>query len=63
MLKRVKALRLELGLTRAEVSELTGINSKVIQDIENKKDYDTRVSNIRKLALLYGCSMEELVEG
>lgn len=55
----VKDLRKQAGLTLAEVGKAIGVGTSAVGNYECGKNRP-RLANLRKLAQLYGVSMEEL---
>jgi len=55
----LKRKRLEKGLSQTELTMLTGIASRIISDIENKKQYPYPAWK-RSLSEALGCEEEEL---
>jgi len=61
----IKNIRESKGLSRKEVSELSGINFRSLQDYEqgHKNIASAKGETLYKLSLTLGCSMEEIVVG
>lgn len=53
--------RAKAGLTQAELAKQAGIPQSVISDIENGKTTNPRVGTLRKLADLFGCTIDDLL--
>ena len=60
----LKDIRESKGLTRKELSELSGINFRSLQDYEqgHKNITSAKGETLYRLSVALGCSMEELVE-
>ena len=61
----LRSIREAKGLSRKEVSELSGINFRSLQDYEqgHKNIASAKGETLYKLSMTLGCSMEELVTG
>ncbi len=61
---KLKELRKSRNLTQAQLAELSGVNSRQIQRIENGESDISNVTlkNAHALAKALGVSMEELLE-
>ena len=62
MLKEIRELK---GLSRKEVSEISGINFRSLQDYEqgHKNIASAKGETLYRLSLTLGCTMEELIQG
>ena len=58
----LEARRKALGLSRKEVSDTTGISEVSVWQYE-KGNYKPKYFVALRLAKLYGCSVEEIMEG
>ena len=52
----------ENGYSKADVSRLSGIPYTTIDGIFKKGDENTKLSTLKKLAKLMGCSLDELAD-
>ena len=61
---RLAALRKASGWTQSQLAERTGISYRAIQQYEQgKKDINKAAAEtVRKLALVFGCKMEDIME-
>lgn len=60
---RVKQLRLDAGLTQAEVASRVGVTKSAITQLEKGQIRDPKPVHLMKLARLFGLSAEDLVFG
>ena len=61
LLKRLKNLRQEQGLTQERFAELAGFSYKYYQQIETGRKPDLRLSTLERLAAAYGLEAWELL--
>lgn len=61
LLKRLKNLRGERGLTQERFAELSGISYKYYQQIEAGRKPDLRLSTLERLAGAYGLEVWQLL--
>lgn len=61
LLKRLRDLRLEKGLTQEEFAEQSGISYKYYQAVEAGRKKDLRLSTIERLAKAHGMETWELL--
>ncbi len=61
LLKRLKALRVERGLTQEQFAEASGISYKYYQAVEAGRKQDLRLSTLVRLASAHGMEAWELL--
>ena len=61
LLKRLKALRKEQGLSQERFAELSGISYKYYQQIETGRKPDLRLSTLERLAAAYNLDVWQLL--
>ena len=61
LLKRLKQLRKQKGLTQEQVAEKSGFSVKYYQMLESGKRPDMRLSTIERLATAFGISPADLL--
>jgi len=61
LLKRLKTLRKEQGLSQERFAELSGISYKYYQQIEAGRKPDLRLSTLERLASAYGLDVWQLL--
>ena len=61
ILKRLKQLRKEQGLTQEQFAENTGISYKYYQAVEAGRKRDLRLSTLERLAKAYGIEAWQLL--
>jgi len=61
LLKRLKTLRKEQGLSQERFAELAGISYKYYQHIESGRKPDLRLSTLERLAAAYGLGVWQLL--
>lgn len=61
---KLKELRESKGYTRRELSEITGLNFRSIQDYEqgHKQITSMKVDSLYRLSLALDCTMEDILE-
>lgn len=63
MLVRLEGLMKEKGVTRMELSRLSGIPYTTINNFWSQGVANMKLSNVRKLANFFNVSMDELITG
>lgn len=58
----IKARREQMGFTQLQLAKISGVKQSVICDIENGHTPFPRVDTVMKLAKVFGCTVEELME-
>ncbi|MFT3991955.1 MAG: helix-turn-helix transcriptional regulator [Luteolibacter sp.] len=61
LLRRLKALRVERGLTQEAFSEQSGISYKYYQAVEAGRKRDLRLSTLERLAKAHGLEVWQLL--
>lgn len=61
---KLQTIRLERGLTQAQLAEASGVNLRILQQYESGKNNINNAAAIRlyKLSKVLGCSIEDLLE-
>lgn len=61
---KLKAKRMEVGLTQSQLAETAGINVRVLQHYEQgSKNFDhARIDTILKVCLALECDMSDVIE-
>ena len=60
--KRIKELRLKLGMTQEELAETAGVDYKYLQKIEGKTPPNIKIETIEKLAKALKTSPDKLLK-
>lgn len=62
-MNKIKEIRMENGLTQAELSEMTGLKQQYLSSLENDKRDILGIStgNSLKIAHALGCTIEALI--
>ncbi|OGW83327.1 MAG: hypothetical protein A3C47_00390 [Omnitrophica bacterium RIFCSPHIGHO2_02_FULL_51_18] len=60
--KRIKSLRTKKGLTQLELSELSGLDYKHVQNLESRMPDDICLSSIEKLARAFKITPSKLLD-
>lgn len=61
LLKRLKDLRMQRGLTQEAFSEVSGISYKYYQAVETGRKPDLRLSTLERLAKAHGLEVWQLL--
>lgn len=61
--ERLDRFMREHGFNKADVARLSGIPYTTIDGLYKKGDENTKLSTLRKLAALIGCTIDELTDG
>lgn len=61
--ERLDKFMREHGCNKADVARLSGIPYTTIDGLYKKGDENTKLSTLRKLAVLIGCTIDELTDG
>lgn len=62
LLKRLRALRIERGLTQEQFAEESGMSYKYYQAVEAGRKRDLRLSTLERLAQAHGMQVWELMQ-
>ena len=61
-MNNIKQLRQNLDMSRAELSKQSGVPARTIDDWENNRRKPRDVYQLKKIADVLGCYIEDLIE-